>query len=370
MNTKISEWVSVGHPDRSADYIASKIITEIYKKDGKNAHSAIEIALYDNKVIIGGEVRTTLPMTSEYWTPIVREAIDRIGYNKEYRNKFSKDDCYVSDDYEVMIFVNEQSPDIAKGTTDKAETEPGWNDQGTYVGYCSGEKYTGGLSIPHYLATSLGNFLYECAKKDSYLGIDIKTLFVCEITNETKVKNITIAIPTLLSESENQLLIRNLYKMWVSTQPDEIQKMLYGANILINGTGAYKRHGSLSDAGQSGRKLVVNQCGNYAAGGSMIKPILASDRLLNLYARHIAKVICEALNVKEVQVELSASIGQTYLGSMRISCDDLTKESLNELEQYFLSIPVSPNILNSKWKTLERNNFDEAVFNNFFVNKK
>lgn len=375
MNTKISEWVSVGHADRTADYIASKIITEIYKKDGKNAHAAIEIALFDNKVIIGGEVRTTLPMTSEYWTPIVREAIDRIGYNKEYRNKFSKDDCYVSDDYEVMIFVNEQSPDIAKGTTDKAETEPGWNDQGTYVGYCSGEKNTGGLSIPHYLATSLGNFLYKQALNSQYLGIDIKTLFVCEITNETKVKNVTIAIPTLLSESENQLLIKNLYKMWVSTQPVEIQNMLYGANILINGTGAYKRHGSIGDSGLTGRKLVVNQCGNYAAGGSMIKPILASDRLLNLYARHIAKVICDSLNscdeeepIKDVQVELSASIGQTKLGSIKITGNNssLEREDYEKLEKYFLSIPVSPNILNEKWKTLERNNYDEAVFNNFF----
>lgn len=364
--TKISEYVTVGHPDRTADYIASRIITEIYKKDGKNAHAAIEIALFDNKVIIGGEVRTTLPMTSEYWTPIIREAIDRIGYNKEYRNKFSKDDCYISDDYEVQVYVNQQSPDIAKGTTDKADTEPGWNDQGTYVGYCSGEKDTGGLSIPHYFATSLGNFLYKSALRSEHLGIDIKTLFVYEESENSRIKNVTIAIPSVLPENETQLLVKNLYKMWVSTLPVEMQYKVYGANILINGTGAYKRHGSLGDSGVTGRKLVVNQAGNYAAGGSMIKPILASDRLLNLYARHIAKVICEALHVKEVQVELSASIGQTYLGSIRIYTEDLTKESLNQLEQYFLSVPVSPNILNNKWKTLERNNYDEAVFNNFF----
>ena len=373
--TKISEYVTVGHPDRTADYIASRIITEIYKKDGKSAHAAIEIALFDNKVIIGGEVRTTLPMTSEYWTPIIREAIDRIGYNKEYRNKFSKDDCYISEDYEVQVYVNQQSPDIAKGTTDKAETEPGWNDQGTYVGYCSGEKDTGGLSIPHYFATSLGNFLYKSALRSEHLGIDIKTLFVYEESENSKIKNVTIAIPSVLPENETQLLVKNLYKMWVSTLPVEMQYKVYGANILINGTGAYKRHGSLGDSGVTGRKLVVNQAGNYAAGGSMIKPILASDRLLNLYARHIAKVICATFNscdeeepIKDVQVELSASIGQTYLGSIRItgSNSGLKKEDYISLEKYFLSIPVSPNILNEKWKTLERNNYDEAVFNNFF----
>jgi S-adenosylmethionine synthetase len=366
MNTKISEWVSVGHPDRTADYIASRIITEIYKKDGKNAHAAIEIALFDNKVIIGGEVRTTLPMTPEYWTPIVREAIDRIGYNKEYRNKFSKDDCYISEDYEVQVYVNQQSPDIAKGTTDKADTEPGWNDQGTYVGYCSTEFDTHGLSIPHYIATSFGNYLYNHALNDSTLGIDIKTLVIYkEYKNIQKVSNITVAIP-FIKDSPSELVM-NLFEGWMLTQPQSINQLFSdGVNFLVNGTGIYKRHGSLGDSGVTGRKLVVNQCGNYAAGGSMIKPILASDRLLNLYARHISKVICDSGLSKEVMVELSASIGQAYLESIKITCIDKTRDFCDKLEQYFLSIPVSPNILNNKWKTLERNNYDEAVFNNFF----
>ena len=372
MNTKISEWVSVGHPDRTADYIASRIITEIYKKDGKSAHAAIEIALFDNKVIIGGEVRTTLPMTPEYWTPIIHEAINKIGYNKEYRNKFTKDDCYIADDYEVQIYVNQQSPDIAKGTTDKADTEPGWNDQGTYVGYCSNELPTNGLSIPHYIASSFGNYLYQKALKSGRFGIDIKVLVVYKEDEENKkVTNITVAIPFcndyFPKDEEPVITIYKKFWLWKKEQPDCIQKLIpVNLEFLVNGTGVYKRHGSLGDSGVTGRKLVVNQCGNYAAGGSMIKPILASDRLLNQYARHIAKVICNSGLSKEATVELSASIGQTYLESMKISCPDKDRQLCEKLEQYFLSIPVSPNILNNKWKTLERNNYDEAVFNNFF----
>jgi S-adenosylmethionine synthetase len=368
-NTKISEWVSVGHPDRMADYIASKIISKIYEQDGKNAHAAIEIAVFDNKVIVGGEVTTTLSMTPDVLGPIIKECINKIGYNKQYRNKFVKDDCYVADDYEVLVFVNKQSPDIAMGTTDRANEEPGWNDQGTYVGYCSNELPTNGLSTAHFVATSFGEFLYKYAIQDKHLGLDIKTLVVHHNYTDSsldEITNITVAIPTLLTKNENEQYVHNLFKLWAQQQQPAIQKLLKNVQLLINGTGAYKRHGSLGDSGVTGRKLVVNQCGNFAAGGSMIKPILASDRLLNLYARHVAKVIGETLNLKEVQVELSASIGQTYLGSIRILCPQVEQQMLNKLENYFLSVPVSPNILNQKWETLKRNNYDDAVFNNFF----
>ena len=366
MNTKISEWVSVGHPDRMADYIASCIIKEIYAKDGKKAHAAIEVAVFDNKVIVGGEATTTLDLTPANLAPIIKYAIYQIGYDQNYRNKFSQQECYIADDYEVLVFVNKQSPDIAKGTTDKVDTEPGWNDQGTYVGYCSTEFDTHGLSIPHYIATSFGNYLYQKALKSNQLGIDIKTLVVYkEDKNIQKVSNITVAIP-FVNESPTELVM-NLFEGWMLTQPQSINQLFSdGVEFLVNGTGIYKVHGSKGDSGLTGRKLVVNQCGQFAAGGSMIKPILASDRLLNLYARHVAKVICESGLSKDVTVELSASIGQTYLGSMKIICSDKDRALGELLEEYFLSIPVSPNILNQEWKTLERNNYNEAVFNNFF----
>ena len=364
---RTSEWVSVAHPDRTADYIASKIITEIYKKDGKKAHAAIEVAIFGNKVIIGGEARTTIDLSPSSLAPIVKSAISEIGYDTNYRSKFSKEYCYIFEDYDIMVFINQQSPDIAKGTTDKVESEPGWNDQGTYVGYCSNELDTNGLSIPHYVASSFGEFLYKEALNSKVFGIDIKTLAVYEDDENCKnIKKITVAIPFINDESPNSMVL-SIFEEWKQTQPESIKSLFKnGTEFLINGTGSYKMHGSICDSGLTGRKLVVNQCGNFAAGGSMIKPILASDRLLNLYARHLSLLICKTFNIKECQIELSASIGQTYLESINIITNELSNSEKELLKNYLTKIPVSPNILNKKWKTLERNNYDKAVFNNFF----
>lgn len=362
--TKSSEWVSVGHPDRCADYIAASIINEIYKKDGKDAHAAIEVALFDNKVIIGGEAKTTLDLTPKGLEKIIFNCLDKIGYNQTLRKKFSKNDVYINEDYEILSFVNPQSPDIAKGTTDLISSEPGFNDQGTYVGYAS-SKTSNGLSLEHYLATSLGNYLYEYAKQDNHLGIDIKTLIQIEYNDDLpSIKGITIACPTTRDLFNPRDYILNILHQWVQTLPSAYQTSFNNCKeITINGTGSYYGHGSKCDSGLTGRKLVVNQCGNYAAGGSMIKPILASDRLLNLYARHIAKTIVDGGYGDEIIVELSASIGQTKIGSLKING---VNKDYDKIFNYFNNKPLSPNYLNKLWKTLERSNFDEVVFNNFF----
>lgn len=373
--TKSSEWVSPAHPDRVADVIGATLINEIYKKDGKNAHAAIEIALFDNKVIVGGEVRTTLELTPKKLKPIINKVFDKIGYNQTLRQKFDKQDVYIGNDYKILCFVNQQSPDIAKGTTDLADKEPGFNDQGTYCGFAS-YKTANRLSYEHFLATSLGEYLYEKAKKSSFLGIDIKTLVqVAYSGNDCLSKDvvgITVAVPTIRRSkkyyawNEEQINECCLKEIQIHCQEWYFQifnKQMDTSILLINGTGAYHGHGSKFDSGVAGRKLVVNQCGNFAAGGSMIKPILASDRLLNLYARHIAKTAVDAGFGREVTVELSASIGQTKIGSLKI--DGL--ENNEELfYNYFKNKPLSPNYLNKLWKTLERNNFDEVVFRNFF----
>lgn len=372
---KTSEWVSVGHPDRCADCIASRIINDIYKLEMWNGHAAVEVALFDNVVIIGGEVNKHILENSEYFkkeniTNTVREVLDKIGYNKKYRNKFSIDEVYISSDYEVKTILNSQSEDIANGIgVFKYIKERLWNDQGTYIGYAC-NKTPNGLSLEHYFATEIGNKLYKEALNSDLLGIDIKTLVTCEYNNESiRVSDITIACPMIsdaLKEKEAYSSIYNVIQEFINSLPEDLKKY-FNTDIkyIINGTGVYHKHGSFADSGVTGRKLVVNQCGNYAAGGSMIKPILAPDRLLNLYARHVAKVLVDAKLCDEASVELSASIGRGYIGSIKIN--GLYDSNLSEkIYDYFTKIQITPFILNEKWETLERNNFDEVVFNNFF----
>ena len=52
---KTAEFVSLGHPDKTADYISSYILDRLLAQD-KNVRYAVEVLLKDNTVVLGGEV--------------------------------------------------------------------------------------------------------------------------------------------------------------------------------------------------------------------------------------------------------------------------------------------------------------------------
>ena len=54
--SKISEFVSLGHPDKIADYISEFILDELIKQD-EDTKYALEVQIKDNHVCLGG-VRT------------------------------------------------------------------------------------------------------------------------------------------------------------------------------------------------------------------------------------------------------------------------------------------------------------------------
>ena len=59
----MTEYVTIGHPDRIADLLAAKLIEAIQRKDQWNAHAAIEVLITGNKVVFSGEARTSLKLT-------------------------------------------------------------------------------------------------------------------------------------------------------------------------------------------------------------------------------------------------------------------------------------------------------------------
>ena len=52
---KTSEYVSLGHPDKTADYISCYLLDRFLEKDPKTRF-AVEVMLKDNIVTLGGEV--------------------------------------------------------------------------------------------------------------------------------------------------------------------------------------------------------------------------------------------------------------------------------------------------------------------------
>lgn len=78
---KTAEAVSLGHPDKTADYISSYILDRMIEQD-KNVRYAVEVMIKDNIVVLGGKVKgnVSLAKVNEY----VLKALEEIGYDAYY----------------------------------------------------------------------------------------------------------------------------------------------------------------------------------------------------------------------------------------------------------------------------------------------
>ena len=285
---RTAEAVSLGHPDKIADYISSFILDRLIEQDPHTRY-AVEVMIKDNTVVLGGEVTTTALLGD--LTTYVKSALSEIGYDERYASIWGE---YAIDPDKVKVInmIGVQSADISQGVD-----ADGWGDQGVFVGYaCQGE---GKINRELYLARKLNKALYDKARQSDNLGIDIKT----QITlNDDKIETAIVAIPMLHDEDLTDFIVSILCE-----KP---------AHIIINGTGRYTYHGSIADCGITGRKLA---CDFYSTacpigGGSpWTKDPSKADLTLNVYARILA---CENLaDNDECFVYLSSCIGRAELPS-------------------------------------------------------
>lgn len=285
---RTAEAVSLGHPDKVADYISSYILDRLIEQDPHTRY-AVEVMIKDNTVVLGGEVTTSAPLGD--LTAHVRAVLAEIGYNDRY-SKIWGEYAIDPDKVKVINMIGVQSSDIAKGVN-----QDGWGDQGVFVGYaCQGE---GKINRELYLARKLNKALYYKARQSDNLGLDIKT----QITlNDDRIETAIVAIPMLHDEDLTDFIVSVL-----GEKP---------AHLIVNGTGRYTYHSSIADCGITGRKLA---CDFYSTvcpigGGSpWTKDPSKADLTLNVYARILA---CENLaDNDECFVYLSSCIGRAELPS-------------------------------------------------------
>ena len=285
---RTAEAVSLGHPDKIADYISSYILDRLIEQD-QHTRYAVEVMIKDNTVVLGGEVTTSALLGD--LTTYVKNALSEIGYDERYASIWGK---YAIDPAQIKVInmIGVQSSDIAQGVN-----QDGWGDQGVFVGYASqGE---GNINRELFLARKLNKALYEKARTSDNLGLDIKT----QITlNDDRVETAIVAIPMLQDEDLTDLIVSVL-----GERPER---------IIVNGTGRYTYHSSIADCGITGRKLA---CDFYSTacpigGGSpWTKDASKADLTLNVYARILA---CENLaDNDECFVYLSSCIGRAELPS-------------------------------------------------------
>lgn len=287
--SKTSEWVSLGHPDKMADYISSYLLDECLKMD-PNVRYAVEVQIKDNFVCLGGEVTIGERLSRQMIDRIVRQAVADIGYTNEYLAKWGAYNVPCADDLQIISHISQQSSNIAAGVD-----AGGWGDQGIFWGMAV-------FNTPDYMpldftiAKNLGYQLY----RSEYGGIDIKTQVTMEGEN---VEELVVAIP-VLSKTEQETIASRIKEM----------PRFEHCKLVINGTGEYTRHGSIGDCGTTGRKLAVDfYGGNCRIGGGSpwTKDGTKADLSLNLLARLMSVAFIKRHpDIEEVHCAISCKIGR------------------------------------------------------------
>ena len=299
-----SESVTEGHPDKVCDQISDAVLDEIMKKDPAG-RVACETFITRGMVVVGGEITTKTYVDVD---TLVRQVVKDIGYTHS-KYGFNYETCA------VINVIGRQSPDIAQGVD-----TGGAGDQGLMVGYASDETPEL-MPLPLQLAQRLSMRLAEVRKKNilPYLGPDGKSQVTVEYNDGVPTRIETIVVSSqhtveILDKTGHQITEKSRKEIIDAVITPVIDKKLIDKNtkIYINPTGKFVVGGPQSDAGVTGRKIIVDTYGGVAphGGGAFSgKDCTKVDRSAAYMARYIAKNIVAAKLAHEVTVQLAYAIG-------------------------------------------------------------
>jgi S-adenosylmethionine synthetase len=303
-----SESVTEGHPDKLADRISDSLLDAILTVDPE-ARVAAETVVSTGLALITGETRHQGQIDL---TQVVRQAVREVGYT-------DADYGFDADTAAVLLAINEQSPDIARGVDNAQEAGSGdaldrigAGDQGIMFGYAVSET-PGLMPLPITLAHGLARRLAQVRHSDllPWLRPDGKTQVTVAYEAGEPVA-VTSVVVSAQHDPDVGLgeLRRQLEQEVVRHVIDPA--LLQDTQILINPTGRFVTGGPQGDAGLTGRKIIVDTYGGAAqhGGGAFSgKDPTKVDRSGSYYARYMAKNIVAAGLATRCQIQLAYAIG-------------------------------------------------------------
>lgn len=294
-----SESVCAGHPDKIADRISDALLDAILAQD-PHARTGIETIAGANRVCLFGEINTTAKID---FVAIARQAIQELGYTNP--------DWGFSDRSPIENYIHQQSPEIAQGTND----DTGAGDQGMMFGFAINETPEL-MPLPIALAHALTRRLDEVRETGvlPFIRPDGKSQVTVEYEDDKPVGVKTVVIATAHDEATSEKDVKAaVYKEVVTPVLKKYGFAITAKDLIVNGTGLWHIPGPDSDAGLTGRKIVVDTYGGYArvGGGAFSgKDPSKVDRSGAYAARYIAKNVVAAGLATKCEVGLAYVIGQ------------------------------------------------------------
>ena len=308
-----SESVTEGHPDKLADQISDAVLDAILAEDPL-ARVACETSLNTGLALVTGEISSKArPEIAR----IVRNTIREAGYD-------SPELGFDAESAAVLVSVDEQSPDIARGVNmalearggkahDRSLDTVGAGDQGMVFGFATNE-------TPEYLPTSIA-LAHSLARRLAaqrkekvlpYLRPDGKTQVTVEYEGDRPVRVDAIVISAQHHPDVSLEQIRRDLEREVILPVIPPELLDEKTRIYINPTGRFVIGGPHGDAGLTGRKIIVDTYGGFArhGGGAFSgKDPTKVDRSAAYMARYVAKNLVAAGLAERCEIQIAYAIG-------------------------------------------------------------
>ncbi len=323
-----SESVCAGHPDKICDAISDAILDAALAQD-PNSRTGIETVAGANRVALFGEIKTTADLNFE---KIVFDKVKQLGYTVpawgfSHESEFSND-------------IHQQSPEISMGV-DQADSDTlGAGDQGMMFGYACNDTPEL-MPLPIALAHALTRRVDEAREKGDlkWLRPDGKAQVTVRYDKgkPVGVEKLVLALAHNEQTSAEQVRADAVEKIVKPVLEHYKFDLPADDDIIINGTGLWHIPGPESDAGLTGRKIVVDTYGGYArvGGGAFSgKDPSKVDRSGAYAARYIAKNIVAGGLADKCEVGLAYVIGRPKPLMQTIYTFGTAKVSDKELHEF------------------------------------
>nr|HQU72563.1 methionine adenosyltransferase [Calditrichia bacterium] len=279
-----SESVSAGHPDKVCDAVSDTMVDAIFNLDGDNRgnRAAIETMVTKNLTVLAGEVSIPEGQSIDY-VELARQTIADIGYNSP--------ELQFDQNCEIINRIHKQSPEIAVGVD-----QGGAGDQGMMFGYATNETPEL-MPLPITMSHRIVRGMDESRLngKIPFLRPDGKSqvTIAYEGWKPVAIEKVVVAVPHH-PDTSNDTVGQTVLEKIVMPLVKEYG-LTFSANdknYIVNGTGIWTIGGPVSDAGLTGRKIIVDTyggMGRHGGGAFSGKDPSKVDRSAAYAGRYVAK---------------------------------------------------------------------------------